>query len=355
MTATTVNTCRKVFGVSGIVALASALVLLLAPPARPDAAAPAFSLGPVSVANGTATFSGSLTGAPAAGYQLHVNGQPLGVNADGTFGGTVDLAGQSVLTLAARNPLSGETVTTLIPLSTNVVGPGGLIPGTILDALKKAGISLAIPPGGFVSLDGLPIKVEGTVLDRDQLAGLKVNGVDVLEKLNSNGTFTQTLPGSSREVSVTATDRQGVSQTTAFGVTPTSSVISTAAGPSVAAAGAIGVKITKIRYLTKTVRAKKRFRMIVTVKDNQGRLIRNATIRVRPKIKRFVVGNQRTKKSNKVGQANFLVLIRKAALGRRLFMITLAQTPKAKAQKTTSVRLPKAKKAKVRRIAARRR
>jgi hypothetical protein len=343
MTATTGITCRKVIGVSAIVALASALVLLLAPPAEPQDAGPIVSLGPVSVANGTATLSGSLSGTPSAGYQLHVNGQPLGVNADGTFSGTVDLAGQSVLTLTARNPHSGETVTTQIPLSTNVVGPGGVIPGTILDALKRAGISLTIPPGGFVSLDGLPIGVEGRVADRDQLAALKVNGVDVLDKLQSNGTFSQMVPGSSREVSVTATDRQGVSQTTTFGVTPTSSVISTAAGPSVAAASADGIKITKIRYITKTVRAKKRFRMIVTVKDNRGRLIRNATIRVRPKLKRFVVGNQRTKKSSKIGQANFLVLIRKAALGRRLFMITVAQTPRAKAQKTTSVRLPKAK------------
>jgi hypothetical protein len=328
--------------VSAIAALASALVLFLAPPAKPEPA-PLLSLGPVSVANGTATLSGSVVGSPAAGLQLHANGQPLGVNADGTFSGTVDLAGQSMLTVSAKNPLSGESVTTQIPLNTNVVGPDGLIQTTVLDALKKAGISLAIPPGGFVSLDGLPVKVEGQVADKDQLAALKVNGVDVLDKLNSAGQFTQSIPGSSREVSVTATDRQGVTQTTSFGVVPTSSVISTAAGPSIAAAGANGVKIAKVRYITKMVRAKKRFRMIVTVRDNQNRLVRGATVRVRPKLKRFVVGKERVKKSSKVGLANFLVLVRKAALGKRLFMITVAQTPRAKAQKTTSVKLPKAK------------
>jgi hypothetical protein len=328
--------------VSAIAALASALVLFLAPPAKPEPA-PLLSLGPVSVANGTATLSGSVIGSPAAGLQLHANGQPLGVNADGTFSGTVDLAGQSMLTVSAKNPLSGESVTTQIPLNTNVVGPDGLIQTTVLDALKKAGISLAIPPGGFVSLDGLPVKVEGQVADKDQLAALKVNGVDVLDKLNSAGQFTQSIPGSSREVSVTATDRQGVTQTTSFGVVPTSSVISTAAGPSIAAAGANGVKIAKVRYITKMVRAKKRFRMIVTVRDNQNRLVRGATVRVRPKLKRFVVGKERVKKSSKVGLANFLVLVRKAALGKRLFMITVAQTPRAKAQKTTSVKLPKAK------------
>jgi hypothetical protein len=328
--------------VSAIAALASALVLFLAPPAKPEPA-PLLSLGPVSVANGTATLSGSVIGSPAAGLQLHANGQPLGVNADGTFSGTVDLAGQSMLTVSAKNPLSGESVTTQIPLNTNVVGPDGLIQTTVLDALKKAGISLAIPPGGFVTLDGLPVKVEGQVADKDQLAALKVNGVDVLDKLNSAGQFTQSIPGSSREVSVTATDRQGVTQTTSFGVVPTSSVISTAAGPSIAAAGANGVKIAKVRYITKMVRAKKRFRMIVTVRDNQNRLVRGATVRVRPKLKRFVVGKERVKKSSKVGLANFLVLVRKAALGKRLFMITVAQTPRAKAQKTTSVKLPKAK------------
>lgn len=344
MTTTTFIDRRRAVGVSVIAALAAALVLLLAPAAKPDVAPPLVSLGPVSVANGTATLSGALTGAPAAGYQLHVNGQPLGLNADGTFAGTVDLAGQSLLTVTARNPLSGETVTTQIPLNTNLIGPGGVIPSTILDALKNAGIGLTIPDGGFVSLDGLPVKVEGSVLKRDELASLKVNGVDVLDKLTSNGTFAQSVPGTSREVSITATDRQGVTQTTSFGVVPMSSVINTAAGPSVAAAGADGVKIAKIRYLTKTVRAKKRFRMIVTVKDNRGRLVRGATVRVRPKVKRFVVGpSQRTKKSTKIGQANFLVLVRKPALGKRLFMITVAQTPKAKAQKTSSVRLPKAK------------
>jgi hypothetical protein len=323
-------------------ALAAGLVLVLAPAAKPGAA-PLISLGPVSVADGTATLSGALTGAPAGNFQLHVNGQPLGLNADGSFGGTVDLAGQTQLTVTARNPASGETVATQIPLNTNVLGPNGLIDATVLDALRKAGISLALPPGGFVSVDGLPIKVEGQVLEKDQLASLKVNGTDVLDKLTSTGSFTQLIPGTSREVSVTATDKQGVSQTTSFGVVPTSSVISTAAGPSIAATGADGVKIAKIRYFTKPVRAKKRFRMLVTVKDNRGRLVRGATVRVRPKLARLVVGNKRVKKTSKVGLANFLVLVRNAALGKRLFMVTVAQTPRAKAQKTTSVKLPKAK------------
>jgi hypothetical protein len=349
MTATTSITRRRASGVIAIGAMASALVLLLAPPAKPDAASPVVSLGPVSVANGTATLSGSLTGAPAASYQLHVNGQPLGVNADGTFAGTVNLAGQSLITVTARNPLSGETVTTQIPLTTNVVGPGGLIPGTILDALRRAGISITVPDGGFVSWDGQPIRIDGSVLDRDELAGLKINGIDVLDKLQSNGSFTQLVPGSSREVSVTATDKQGVSQTTGFGVVPMSSVINTAAGPSIAAASADGVMIAKVRYITKIVRAKKRFRMIVTVKDRRGRLVRDAIVRVRPTNfqarKRFVVGKQRTKRSSKIGQANFLVLIRRHALGKRLYMVTVAQTPKAKAQKTTSARMPKAKRA----------
>jgi hypothetical protein len=350
MTATTFLTRRRAAGVGAIAALASTLVLLGAPAAQPDAANPFLSLGPVSVLNGTATLSGSVNGVPAAGYQLHVNGQPLGVNADGTFAGTVNLGGQSILTLTARKPHSGETVTTQIPLTTNIVGPGGLIPGTILDALKRAGISITVPEEGFVSWDGQPIRIGGSVLDRDQLAGLTVNGVDLLQKLTPGGSFSQTLPGTTREVGITATDRQGVSQTTTFSALPMSSVISTAAGPSVAAANADGVRITRVRYLTKTVRPHKRFRMIVTVKDRQNRLVRNAIVRVRPTNaqarKRFVVGKQRTKRSSKIGQANFLVLVRKHALGKRLFMFTVAQTPRAKAQKTTSVRLPKAKTAK---------
>jgi hypothetical protein len=347
MTGSTFITRRRGVAVTSVTALAAALVLALAPAGSPQAPAPALSLGPVSIGNGTATVSGSVTGTPSAGYQLYANGQPLGVAADGTFAGTVNLAGQSVLSLTARNPLSGETVATQIPLTTSLVGAGGVISGTVLDALKRAGISLRIPEGGFVSVDGAPVRLEGRVVDRDELAGLKVNGADVLEKLSSNGSFTQVVPGTRREVSVTATDRQGVSQTTSFGVAPTSSVIGTAAGPSVAAAGADGLVIARVRYLTKTARPLKRFRMIVTVKDRRGRLVRNATVRVRPTNfqvrKRFVVGKQRTKRSTKTGQANFLVLVRKHALGKRLFLVTAAQTPRAKAQKTTSVRLPKAK------------
>jgi hypothetical protein len=345
LTATTFLSRRRVAGAGAAAALASGLILLLAQPARPEAAG--LSLGPISVANGTVTLSGAVTGAPAASYQLHVNGQPLALNADGTFSGTVNLAGASSVIVAARNPLSGETVTTQIPLNSNVVGPNGLIDSTVLDALRKAGIGLQIPPGGFVSLDGLPVKVEGSVLEKDQLASLKVNGTDVLEKLTSNGVFAQTIPGSSREVSVTATDRQGVSQTTSFGVVPMSSVINTAAGPSIAAAGAQGVKIAKVRYITKTVRAKKRFRMIVTVRDRQNRLVRGASVRMRLAAspgKRFVRGKQqRLKRSGKLGQVNFLMLVRKPALGKRVAMITTAQTPTAKAQKKTSVRLPRAK------------
>jgi hypothetical protein len=348
MTATTRFHRRITAGVGAAAALASVLVLIIAPAAKTEPASPIVSLGPVTVADGTATLSGQLTGAPAASYQLHVNGQPLGVNADGTFAGTVNLAGQSLITLTARNPLSGETVTTEIPLTTNVVGPGGLIPGTVLDALRRAGISVTIPENGFVSIDGQPIRVGGSVADRDELSALKINGVDVLDKLRPDGSFVQFVPGTSREVSVTATDKQGVTQTTGFGVTPMSSVINTAAGPSIAAAGADGVRIAKIRYLTKTVRAKKRFRMIVTVKDRRNRLVRNAVVRVRPSNfqvrRKFIVGKQRTKRSSKTGQANFLVLVRKHALGKRVFLVTVAQTPKAKAQKTTSVRLPKAKK-----------
>jgi hypothetical protein len=356
MTVSTRITCRRAGAFGSVAVLAAALVLAVAPSARPQDPAPILSLGPVSIVNGTAMLSGSVTGAPAVELVLRVNGQPLGVNADGTFAGSVDLAGQSAITVTARNPLSGESVSTHIPLRTNLVGPGGLISGTVLDALKRAGITLTVPEGGFVSVDGLPIRVEGRVLDRGELASLRVNSTDVLDRLSSSGTFTQLVPGTSREVSVTATDRQGVSQTTTFGVTPTSSVIRTAVGPSVAAAGAVGLVIAKVRYLTKTARSLKRFRMIVTVKDRNGRLVRNATVRVRPTNfqagKRFVVGEQRTKRSSKLGQANFLVLVRKHALGKRLFMFAAAQTPTARAQKTTSVRLPKAKRLK--RAAARR-
>src|SRR5688572_33003344 len=108
MTGSTFITGRPGAAVTTVAAFGAAVVLALAPSGSPQGPASVLSLGPVSIGNGTATLSGSVAGGPSAAYRLEVNGRPLRIDADGTFAGTVDLAGQSVLTVKARNPPPGE-------------------------------------------------------------------------------------------------------------------------------------------------------------------------------------------------------------------------------------------------------
>jgi hypothetical protein len=293
----------------------------------------------MTVADGTATVAGSL-GAPSSGVQLSVNGQPLAIDAAGNFSGAVNLGGLSNLTFRLSNS-AGEVTSVSIPLNSNVVGPGGVIPSDVLASLEKAAVSILKPVDGFKILDELPLQIGGSVGDEDSLASLTINGQDALGLLGSDRIFTVTVPGTTREVTVTATDHRGVSQTSTAPVLHTSSIFTTAAGRSVSAAGAMGVRIAKIRYITRNVRRTKRLRMVITVKDRRGLLIRNATVSVRSRYARRIARNPRVKKTNRVGQAAFLLRARDRAFGRRLVMITIAKTPKAKASKRSSVRIPR--------------
>jgi hypothetical protein len=315
--------------------VAALAVLSVATPSAPgEVLSPAITLGPTTVLNGTATVSGSL-GAPSSGVQLSLNGQPLAIDAAGTFAGVVNLGGQSNLTFRLANS-AGEVTSVNIPLNSNVVGPGGLISPDVLSALEKAAVSILKPVDGFKILDELPLRIEGKVGDGGSLAGLTVNGKDALGLLGEDRSFSFTLPGTTREVSVTATDHQGVTTTTSYPVAHSAS-----AATSVSAAAAQGIRIAKIRYITKSVRRTKRMRMVVTVRDRRGLLIRNATISVRSKYARRIFRNPRAKKSNRVGQAAFLLRARKQAFGKRLVMVTLAKTPKAKVSKASGVRIPR--------------
>jgi hypothetical protein len=320
---------------------ALAMLAMTTPSAPGEILSPAVTLGPVTIANGTATVAGSL-GVPHSDVKLWINGQPLGIDAAGHFAGAVNLNGQSHLILRLGNA-AGEVTSVTIPLTSNIVGPGGVIRPDVLAALQKAAVSILKPLEGFRIQDQLPLRIEGSVADRGSLVGLTINGKDVLSLLGTDRVFTVQLPGTTKEVSVTATDNQGVSQTSTVPVLHTSSMFTTPAGRSVAAAGALGVRIAKIRYVTKNVRRTKRLRIVVTVKDRRGLLIRNASVSVRSRFARRIVRNPKAKKTNRVGQAAFLLRARNRAFGKRLVMVTLAKTPTAKASKASSVRIPRLK------------
>jgi hypothetical protein len=321
-------------------AVAALTVLALTPSAPAEIVKPLVTLGPTTILNGVATVSGTL-GPESSGAELTVNGQRVAVDTAGRFAAAVNLNGQSALTFSVKNPTTGREATTTIPLSTNIIGPGGIIGPGILDALEQAAVALFEPIGGL-NTDGLPIRIEGSVGDPASLASLKVNGQELLGALDANRGFSLELPGTTKVITLTATDKQGVYQTYAVPTSP-------AAGHTIAAKAAQGVRIAKIRYITKNVRRTKRLRMVVTVRDRRGLLIRGATVSSRSRYARRIVRNPRSKKTNKAGQVAFLLRARNRAFGKRLVMVTVAKTPTAKASKASSVRIPKLRKAAARR------
>jgi hypothetical protein len=326
------NAIRKVRLVCAIGALALALV----PGARPDSIPQLLTLGPVTVVNGTAVVSGTVGGA-GAGSQLTVSGQPLGLDAAGNFSGVVSLEGASALDFSIGNS-SGKTVELSVPLA--LAGPGGIIPAGVVDAVEQAGATLLEPAGGFVG--GQPLTVAGSVADKGQLGALAVNGTDVMRLLGPDQSFTVQVPGTSKEITLTATDKSGVSETTHYQVLGSSGAVSPL-GPYVSASGAVGLKIAKVRYIAKGVARTRRFQMIVTVKDTRGLLVRGAKIKIRSKAAGRLTRRAQTKTSTNLGQAAFVLRAKPRFLGKRVVMVTVARTPTAKAAKTTSIRLAKAR------------
>ena len=315
-----------------LAALACSLLALVGASSAPgDTVNPVLTLGPTSIANGVASVSGTVTAPDASSSQLTVNGQPLGLNAGGSFAGTANLNGQSALSLAVLNPTNNEVSTVSIPLTSNLVGPGGVVSTDALDDLEQAAASITRPIDGFVSVGGQPIVIGGGVVNRDELAGMTVNGINALSGLLPNGTFAIPVPGTSREMTVLMTDRQGVSLETRYPV---------AAVSYVTAANAVGVKIAKVRYFTKGVKKTKRVRMVVTIKDKRGVIVRGARVTVKSARTGRVVGAAKVKGTNKKGQTSFVLRMRSKAFGKRVVIVTTAKTPSAKASKRTSVRVP---------------
>jgi hypothetical protein len=329
------NPVRKaqLVAVSGALAIA----LVLVPGARSGSLPQLLNLGPITVLNGTAIVSGTVGGA-GAGSQLTVNGHPLSLDAAGNFAGVVSLDGASTLDLSIGNS-SGQLVDFHVPVA--LAGPGGIIPSSVLDAVKQAGATLLEPAGGFIG--GQPLTVAGSVADKGQLAALAVNGTDVMRLLGPDQTFSVPLPGTTKEITLSATDKSGVTETTHYQVLASSGGVATPLGPYVTASSAVGLKIAKVRYVATGVAKTRRLRMIVTVKDSRGLLVSGAKIKIRSKAAGRLTRRAQIKASSKTGQAAFVLRVKPRILGKRLVMVTVARTPIAKAAKTTSIRLAKAR------------
>jgi hypothetical protein len=323
------------YALIGTVATALALV----PAAQPRSLPQLLTLGPITVLNGTAIVSGSVGGSGAGG-QITLNGQVLSVDAAGNFAATVNLDGASALDFTVGNS-TGPMVDYHVPIA--LAGPLGIIPGNVLGTVEQAGATLLQPVGGFQLTEGEPLRVAGSVADRGQLAGLAVNGADVMHLLGPDQSFSTQVPGTTKEITLMATDTRGVSQTTHYKVLAASGPLATALGKSVAASSALGLRITKVRYYARRVAKTKRLRMVVVVKDRRGYLVRGAKITIRSKAAGRLTRRSQAKKSNNTGRAAFVLRVKSRTLGKRLVMVTVARTPGAKAAKTTSVRLAAAR------------
>jgi hypothetical protein len=311
-----------------------AVALAVVPRAQP-APTRILDLGPITIANGTAILSGTLASQGAAAA-LTVNGTPLGLDVAGHFAGTVNLKGASSLELELTNLRRHQLLHYAIPLPSLLLVVGGVIPQDVLDPLQQAAVSLLTPVAGAT---GSPLTVAGSVADHTQLVSLTVNGADVLGAVGQGGSFTVHVPGTTKEVTLVATDSRGNSETIRSPVSSAQGI-----GATVSASQAVGLRISKVRYITKGVKRTHRLRMVITVRDSRGLLVRGAKINVQTTAKaRRLKSRPKGKLSGGKGSATFVLRLRRSAFGKRLVMLTVAKTPQVKTRKSTSVRLPKMK------------
>ncbi len=276
---------------------------------------------------------------------LEVNGQAIVVGDDGRFRAEVDLAAD-VFVLHIPGSRS-ETVTIRIPIDV-LLATGG---NGVLDDLLGAGISIDVPDEGFKVVDGQMPLIEGRVLNDSNLASLEVNGHDVLRILGPSGLFTiapDSSTSTSRDtVTIVATDRSGVSQTSTFTTTRVTSTIATRAGMSVAAAGARGIVIAKVAFDKRLLKPAKYLRLVVTVKDLRGYRIRGASLRLHAMpAKHIRNGTIRAAFTNRIGRAAFGYRLNPNAFtgqpGKVLVFAMQAATPTSGVNKRVILRLPSA-------------
>ena len=310
-----------------LAALISMLVLVSVSGA--STSTPLLELGPIAIANHTATVTGTLASG-SSNSTLTINGQPVGLDAAGAFAANVPLDGASSISLALEQGATGPQTTFEVPLTGTLLGPGGVIPAGVLDSLEQAGISLLAPTG---TGNGDPLTVSGGVLDHGNLSTLTLNGQDVLGTLGSGGTFTVQVPGTTKVITLSATDKNGNSETIQTPVTTPATV---------SASQAVGVRFARIAFFTTNVRKTHRVRMIVTVRDLRGSLVKGATVSVRSTKSGRLVRAPKSALTGPKGSATILLPLRSVAFGRRLTVNTVARTPSAKVSRRNGVRIPRA-------------
>lgn len=110
----------------------------------------------------------------------------------------------------------------------------------------------------------------------------------------------------------------------------------------VAASAAVGLRIAGVRILLTDVRSTKRFRVVVTLRDMNGRLVRGGIVTIdRAPGSVNTIRGRDAAFTNRVGKARLVAGVAKTQLGTRVMLRISARTPKARALQLRSVVLPR--------------
>jgi hypothetical protein len=341
--------------------------------AASQAVQPLISLGPVSVVGGVASVTGVVNAATSAvGHvRVTVDTNPVTVAFNGQFAANVNVKANADIVVRASG-VGGETSTISIPTSAI---PSNGAPADALVQLHADAIVLLQPADGFTSVDGMPVDAAIHVNAVVGIAGLDLNGVDLLARLrvgskpktkpssggsgSSSTPPSQTTPGTpapkpptsapikhststsvsghSKSVALTVTGTNGASQTTTVNVKQISSVIRVGRSLSISAFGARGIRITAVRFDTSHVVGAHRLGVSVTVRDRRNYFVRDAVVMLVPTAHRTTLRGSIAGMSSVRGTMRFNVPITSTTLGHRLYLTVVARTPRASTRVARSV------------------
>jgi hypothetical protein len=213
------------------------------------------------------------------------------------------------------------------------------------DPLVTVG-SVTTPGGGITGSGAVGSGGTADACVNDQHSSANPSGTSGVAQINDRTCAAQTSAGTGAGAGTTSNRTDG------GGGAATRSGASVAAAPGgttralpawVFASQASGVRIVRVRYLTGNAAATKRFRVLVTVRDVRGRLVRHAIVSTgRVAGARTTVGDVRSAYTDRQGQARVPVRVTTPILGRRLLLRITARTPSARALRIGSVFLPTA-------------
>jgi len=348
---------------------------------------PLVSLGSISVLNGVASLTGTVNASAGldasanVGVDLTVNASPVTVSAGGQFSASVDLNADAGIDLQA-SASSGVQYDLSIP--TSAVLQAGASASASASASTSAtasataqldadAVTLLVPADGFTIVDGVGIEAQVQAAATAGIAVLNLNGANLLAQLDaqasasagasgqssgsssssgslsgSSGAGSSGSPsaspasasapvsGQAKQVALTVTGTNGVSETSTVPVNRVSSVIRVGKSSSVSAFGARGIRIASVAFDTSRLARTHHLGVTVLVRDRRNYLVRDAIVMVSPTPHRASVAGSWAATSDVLGRARFSVPISSRSAG-RIYVTVTAKTPRAKTRVTRSV------------------